>query len=144
MKQRAHAWIALRALKLIDDLVAEGELPQAVKRLNELLFNYLPDVYEGAWIPDTLIVDMATGHTFKMELLRDDPSGRFTVDYRSLKRRLRGKRRSLELASNVDILTRPYKAHARGGNLPNRVLSISNSLLDMLKLSEFPFGQYTK
>ena len=80
MKQRAHAWIALRALKLIDDLVAEGELPRGVKRLNELLFNYLPDVYEGAWIPDTLIVDMATGHTFKMELLRDDPSGRFTVD----------------------------------------------------------------
>lgn len=48
MKQRGHAWIALRALKLIDDLVAKKELPQVVKRFDELLFNYLPDVYEGA------------------------------------------------------------------------------------------------
>lgn len=79
-----------------------------------------------------------------MKLIDDDASGRFTVDYASLKRRLRGKRRSLELARDVEVLTKPYKAHARGGNLPNRVLSISNSLSDMLKLSEFPFGQYTK
>jgi hypothetical protein len=144
MKQCSHAWIALRALKLIDDLVAEGGLPQGVKRLNELLFNYLPDVYEGAWIPDTLIGDMATGHIFKMDLLPDDPSGRFTVDYKSLSQRLGGKRRSLELAKDNDVLTKPYKAHASGGKLPNRVLSVSNSLSDMLKLSEFPFGQYTK
>lgn len=144
MKQRGHAWIALRALKLIDDLVELGELPKEVKHLDELLFNYLPDVYEGAFIPDTLIVDNATGHTFKMELLPADPTGRFTADYRALKRRLRGKRKSLELAKDVDVLSRPYKAHARGGNLPNRVLSISNSLSDMLKLSEFPFGQYNK
>lgn len=144
MKQRSHAWIALRALKLIDDLIEEDMLPKRVRLLSELLFNYLPDVYEGAFIPDTLIVDNATGHIFKMELMADDPDGRFSADYGTLKRRQRGKRKSLEIAKGVDVLNQPYKAHKRGGNLPNRVLSISNSLSDMLKLSEFPFGQYVK
>ncbi len=144
MKQRSHAWIALRALKLIDDLVEEEKLPKRVRLLSELLFNYLPDVFEGAWIPDTLIVDNATGHIFKMELMASDPGGRFSADYKTLKRRLRGKRKSLEIAKDVDVLKKPYRAHKRGGSLPNRVLSISNSLSDMLKLSEFPFGQYVK
>ena len=144
MKQVGHAWIALRALKLIDDLVGEGKLPKEVKLFDELLFNYLPDVYEGAFIPDTLIVDNATGHTFKMEPMDSDPTGRFTVDYKALKKRLGSKRQSLELAKDEAVLKKPYRAHARGGKLPNRVLSISNSLSDMLKLSEFPFGQYTK
>ena len=60
MKQRAHAWCALRALKLLDD---SGKAPKLV----ELLSYYLSDIWEGAWLPDTLIVDMQYGHTYKMD-----------------------------------------------------------------------------
>ena len=60
MKQKAHSWVALRALKLIED---SGQVP----KLSELLFYYLPDVWEGAWIPDSLIVDMGYGHTHRID-----------------------------------------------------------------------------
>jgi len=35
--------------------------------LSELLFYYLADVWEGAWVADTLIADMAYGHTYKID-----------------------------------------------------------------------------
>ena len=60
MKQRAHAWSALRAVKLLDD-------SKKAPKLVELLSYYLSDIWEGAWIPDTLIGDMHYGHIFKME-----------------------------------------------------------------------------
>lgn len=60
MKQRAHSWVALRALKLLDD---SGRVPKLV----ELLSYYLSDVWEGVWLPDTLIVDMQYGHIFKLD-----------------------------------------------------------------------------
>ena len=63
MKQRAHAWVALRALKFIDDL---KKTPKFV----ELMSYYLSDVWDGAWLPDTLIRDMQYGHIFKLD---DEP-----------------------------------------------------------------------
>lgn len=59
MKQRAYAWAALRALKLVDD-------SRATPKLVELLSYYISDVWEGVWLPDTLIVDMRYGHIYKM------------------------------------------------------------------------------
>ena len=60
MKQRAHAWVALRAFKLLDDW---GKSP----RLVEMLSYYLADVWDGAWLPDILLRDMSYGHIFKMD-----------------------------------------------------------------------------
>jgi len=60
MKQRAHAWVALRALKLVND-------SKKAPNLVELLSYYVADAWDGAWLPDTLIVDMCYGHIFKMD-----------------------------------------------------------------------------
>ncbi len=60
MKHKAHAWIALRALKLIED---SNKAP----KLSELLFFYLPDVWEGTWLPDTIIGNFRPDHIFKMD-----------------------------------------------------------------------------
>ena len=61
-KQRAHAWVALRALKLIDAGTMKNK-----DSLIELLLYYLSDVWESVWLPDTLIGDMNYGHIFKMD-----------------------------------------------------------------------------
>jgi hypothetical protein len=144
MKQRAHAWVALRALKLIDD-------SQQAPKLIELLSYYISDVWNGAWLPDTLIVDMRYGHIFKMdsssEWLAHDISHEdwFRVPYTELNKKLVGKRLCLKYAKDSEELEKPYRSHPRvGGHLPNRVIAISQSISDMLKMSDFPIAFYAR
>jgi len=142
MKQKAHAWVALRAFKLIDDL---GKAPKLV----ELLSWYLSDAWEGAWLPDTLIVDMSYGHIFKMD---SDPAkigekvigDRFKISHRELDRKLRGKRLCLNYIKDSEELKKPYKSPDEGGQLPQRVIALSHSISDMLKLSDFPLALYAR
>jgi len=144
VKQKAHSWVALRALKLIED---SGQVP----KLSELLFYYLADVWEGAWISDTLIVDMAYGHTHKMD---SDPRIRgirlagqdwFRVSHRQLDTALVGKRLCLDYIQGSPELQKPYRAHPKyGGHLPNRVIALSHTIGDMLKLGDFPLSFYTQ
>ena len=142
MKQRAHAWIALRAFKLIDDL---GKAPKLV----ELLSWYLSDAWEGAWLPDTLIADMSYGHIFKMdsnpERIGEQAIGdRYKASHRELDRKLKGKRLCLNYIRDSEELKKAYKAPDEGGQLPQRVIAISHSISDMLKLSDFPLALYAK
>ena len=142
MKQRAHAWVALRALKFVDDL-------NRAPRLVELMSYYLSDAWDGAWLPDTLIRDMGYGHVFKMD---DDPDyleyDIASRDYRkksytSLKKSLAGKRLCLSYAKDSDALKAPCWVHDQnGGNLPDRVIAISHSIGDMLKMSDYPMAFY--
>ena len=144
MKQRAHAWVALRALKLLDD---SGKAPKLV----ELLSYYLSDVWEGAWLPDTLIVDMRYGHIFKMDsdpdiigfdIIKED---RMKTSYTKLRSKLRGKRLCLEYIMGEPELAKPYKVHPdKGGHLPNRVIALSQTIGDMLKMSDYPLAFYAK
>jgi hypothetical protein len=144
MKQRAHAWVALRALKLVSD-------SRKAPKLVELLSYYVSDVWDGAWLPDTLIVDMKYGHIFKMD---SDPQrlGRdisretwMKVPYTQLKGKLRGQRLCLEYAKDCPVLKEPYKSHPKeGGHLPNRVIAISQTIGDMLKMSEYPLIFYAR
>lgn len=139
MKQRAHAWVALRALKLIDDL---NKVPKFV----ELMSYYLSDAWEGAWLPDTLIRDVSYGHYFKMDDSPEfaDHSWR-KKSYTELNRELTGKRLCLDYIKDSEVLKKPYWVHAStSGNLPDRVIAISHSLGDMLKMSDYPMAFYVK
>lgn len=144
MKQRAHAWVALRAFKLVDD-------SKQAPKLVELISYYLSDVWNGAWLPDTLICDMDYGHTFKMdsssEYLGHDISQEdwLRVPYTELKKKLAGNRACLEYVKDFAELEKPYRTHAQeGGHLPNRVIAISQGLGDMLKMSDFPLAFYAR
>ena len=144
MKQSAHAWAALRALKLLDD-------SKQAPKLVELLSYYISDAWNGAWLPDTLIVDMQYGHIYKMDSssthLDHDISHEdwFKVPYTELDKRLVGDRLCLEYVRDFDELERPYRSHHRvGGNLPNRVIAISHTIGDMLKMSDFPLAFYAR
>jgi hypothetical protein len=141
MKQKAHAWVALRAFKLIDDL---GKAPKLI----ELLSWYLSDVWEGAWLPDTLIVDMTYGHIFKMDSdpkrIGENINPRYKVSWTELNRKLKGNRLCLKYIKGFEELNLPYKAPDEGGGLPHRVIALSHSISDMLKLSDFPLALYAK
>jgi hypothetical protein len=144
MKQRAHAWVALRALKLIDDL-------KAAPQLVELLCFYLSDIWEGAWLPDTLIADMAYGHIFKMDadaaLLGKDLSTEswLRTPYTDLRKQLKGRRLCLELVKDEPVLNIPYCSHPENaGHLPERVEALSHAISDMLKMGDYPLAFYAK
>jgi hypothetical protein len=154
MKKRSHAYIALRALKLIDDETKDSSSAwrRQARKLAELLFFYLPEVYEAAWLPDSVIVDLSTGHIFKMGATAEETGiadvaedQRFKATYSTLKRRLVGNRLSLEAAKGASVLRDPYRSNPDlGGELPNRVLALSHGIGDQLKLSDYPLDFYVK
>ena len=145
MKQRAHAWVALRALKLIDDSKRKN-----ANLFVELMSYYLSDVWDGAWLPDTLIRDMIYGHILKM-----DSDDRFVPDitsrpwrkstYTELKKDTYGKRLCLEnYLKDSQELRKPYWATDQSGHLPDRVIALNHSIIDMLKMGDFPIAFYLK
>lgn len=144
MKQRAHAWTALRALKLLDD-------SKKAPKLVELLSYYISDVWEGAWLPDTLIVDMEYGHIYKMDSDTEAMGFDITkedwlkIPYEQLKSKLKGNRLLLKYIKDEPELEKPYKSHPdKGGHLPNRVIALSHAVADMLKMSDYPLTFYAK
>ena len=144
MKQQAHAWVALQAFKLLEER-------DVAPKLTEMLAYYLADAWEGAWLPDTLIVDMAYGHTYKMAheeaVLGFDVSDEdwLRKSHSQLDDELSGRRRCLDYVEDSDALDHPYKSHPKhGGHLPNRVIALSHSISDMLKMADYPIGFYAK
>ena len=143
MKQRAHAWVALRAFKLLDDW---GKSP----RLVEMLSYYLADVWDGAWLPDILLRDMSYGHIFKMD---SDPAfvssnlpkeGWYTKTADKLRTGLAGKRLCLDYVKDCEELKKPYRTHLKkGGHLPSRVIALCHGISDMLKMGDYPLAKYT-
>lgn len=149
MKRTAHGWIALRAYKLIDDISVKGRIGNIshIDKLVELLSYYLSSAWDGAWIPDSLICDMKYGHIFKQT---NDPKilgskakdKRSTVPYKELKSMLKGKRLCLEYLKNEEVLNSPF--WSKEGHLPNRVIALTHSISDMLKLGDFPLAFYLR
>lgn len=145
MKQRAHAWVALRALKLIDDSDRKN-----TELFVELMSYYLSDVWDGVWLPDTLIRDMSYGHIFKMDSddefvhnISSQPWNKLT--YSELKRETYGKRLSLEnYLKDSEELRKPYWITEQSGHLPDRVIALNHSIIDMLKMGDFPIAFYLK
>lgn len=149
MKRAAHGWIALRAYKLIDDISVKGKIENVyhTNKLIELLSYYLSSVWDGAWIPDNLIGDMKYGHIFKQtnypELLgprlKDERS---KTPYKELKSRLKGKRLCLKYLEKKEVLNEHY--WSKEGHLPNRVIALTHTIGDMLKLGDFPLAFYLR
>jgi hypothetical protein len=144
MKQRAHAWVALRALKLVSD-------SKKAEKLVEMLSYYVSDVWDGAWLPDILIVDMQYGHIFKMDSdaqrLGQDLSQKpwMAVSYNELDKKLSGQRLCLKYAKDSPVINVPYMSHPDiGGHLPNRVIALSQTIGDMLKMSDYPLIFYAR
>lgn len=140
MNQRTHAWIAIRAIKLLKD---EGKTENLVK----LLEPYLQKAAIGAWIPDKRDAKVGgsrtENHIFKIKPYKGALEARFILKKDELIKHL-GPERKLPgfLEGYKNILTdewwgKAYKADPEPGqHLANRAMSLAINNIDMLILGD--------
>jgi hypothetical protein len=142
MDQRTHAWIAIRAIRLLE---SEGQVPNLIR----LLKPYAKEAAIGAWIPDKRDAKLGgsktQNHIFKMGPYDGFLKSRFVVSQNKLAQKLAPERQVLAfLAEHEDILDsdwwkQPYKADPPPGqHLPNRAMALTINNLDMLILGDQP------
>ncbi len=135
MNQRTHTWLAIRAVKLLDDL---GETPGLVKMLKQ----NIKSAAIGSWIPDMTASKLGTGdtdnHVLKMKPYSGVNRKRFVLKKKELLSKIGTKRLMHGYIKNDDTLGAAwwnvaYKANPHPGqHLPNCIMSIGNTLVDQL------------
>ncbi len=140
MDQRTHAWIAIRAIGLL-------ESAQQTPQLVELLKPHAREASIGAWIPDKRDAKLGgsrtQNHVFKMGPYDRSLKSRFVVTQKELTKKL-GPERAVTsfFAAHEDILDeawwqRAYKADPDPGqHLPNRAMALTINNIDMLILGD--------
>jgi hypothetical protein len=142
MNQRTHAWIAIRAIKLLED---EGVIPDLVK----LLKPYAQEASIGAWIPDKRDAKLGSGltqnHVFKIGPYTGpvELKSRFVVDKGKLLKFLGAERLTTSFINkNGSILddnwwNSSYKADPPPGkHLANRAMSLDITNIDLLIMGD--------
>jgi hypothetical protein len=138
MNQRTHAWIAIRAIKLLED---ENE----TKRLVGLLKPFTQEAAIGAWIPDKRDAKLGgantQNHIFKIGVYNNGHNSRFIVSRDELTDSLGAERLVTGFINkNMDILddnwwNQAYKADPPAGkHLANRAMALTINNIDMLIL----------
>ena len=140
MNQPTHAWLAVEAYRKIECLSKKPEGKQKkLDGLARLLGEYLRDVVVAAWLPDSLVKDMAYGHVFKNSTYKGDQVERFTLSREKL---------TSQISSDAIIPTtafgaipkewwkKPYRVKPAGGHLPARVNALCQSARDMFKMGD--------
>jgi len=142
MDQRTHAWIAIRAIKLLKD---EGQVPRFI----EVLKPYAQEASIGAWIPDKRDAKLGgaqtQNHIFKIGLYDGPLKSRFVVTRNKMTKRL-GPERLVTgfLNKYTNILDNvwwraSYKANpSPGRHLANRAMALTINNIDMFILGNPP------
>lgn len=139
MEQRAHAWISVRAVALLED---EDKKSPLVKMLKP----HIRGAAIGAWIPDKSdakrMGNRTDNHIFKITEIKDD-SGRFVASRKELVKRLGEHREMARFLKNTDLLDddwwdKAYKADTSspGKHSPNRANGLAVALKDLLVLGD--------
>lgn len=138
MDQRTHAWIAVRAIALLED---ENDNSPLVR----LLKPHARTTAIGAWIPDKSDAkrggSRTDNHILKIKPITKDIGKRFLTEKKELLKRI-GKIRKMHCFLNNDsTLTvswwkKSYKGDVSspGQHLVNRAMALSTSIKDMLLL----------
>jgi hypothetical protein len=139
MNQRTHAWLAIRAVALLEDT---GLAPNLV----ELLRPHVKGATVGAWLPDMRDAKLGgadtDNHVFKMEPYTGRLKSRFTLKKDKLIEFLGPQRRMSAYLENDQTLDdtwwkQPYKADPQPGqHLANRTMSLCTTLTDLLILGD--------
>lgn len=139
MNQATHAWVAVRAIGLLE---AEGKTPGLVK----LLKPYAKAAAIGAWIPDD--ADAKRGgsktenHILKMLPFEKDKGNWFVVDKDTLIERLGARRAVTDYLTQDSTLdagwwNTSYKGDPKPGqHLANRAMGLSITIVDLLLLGD--------
>lgn len=141
MNQPTHAWLAVEAFKTIQRCAkAHPTDKRKLDRLVTLLDQHLQEVVVAAWLPDSLIKDMAVGHIFKNSRYTDPKEKRFIVSREDLKKNLASaafQREQFLDTVPADWWTVAYRVKDKtSGDLPTRVASVCQNARDMLKMGD--------
>ncbi len=139
MNQQTHAWLAIRALALLDEL-------QEIPALVSMLKPHVKAAAIGAWIPDLQDAKLGSGkidnHVLKMRPFNGALKDRYVVNKQELCGQL-GTYRSMtkfikQDGTLVDAWWKtPYKANPKPGqHLANRAMALTISLCDLLILGD--------
>nr|WP_321487619.1 hypothetical protein [uncultured Draconibacterium sp.] len=123
MKQYTHAWLALMAIKRLDQEIIPDNLKESCNSLVSWFKTYRDDVVKGAWYPDAVIKDMATSHVLKFKP-KPDGDKRF--------KKLPGNYYFSKRWDNFSADAHAYEIVS--GNLPDRCEALAHSLIDNLKM----------
>ena len=135
MKQSTHAWLAFMAIKRLEDAAFVAELsPKLTAADHEYadgLINWFKSnkdgVIRGAWYPDSLIKDNSSSHVLKFE-----PCSETAEELRRLpKTYLISKHGKESPARNKN-----FRRADKNDNLPDRCESLTQSVVDHLKVQE--------
>lgn len=139
MNQSTHAWLAVEAYRKIQ-LISMTDAGKDLVGLVELLGENLQDVVVAAWLPDSLIKDMTYGHIFKNSLYKEeDQKGRFILSKKDLKKNLASGNHIPKAAFDLvpdSWWEQPYRVKDKGGHLPARVSTLSQTARDMFKMGD--------
>jgi hypothetical protein len=140
MNQRTHAWIAIRALKLIED---EQKEPNLV----ELLKMHSKEASIGSWIPDKRDAKLGSAstqnHVFKISPYLEKGKGRYIVKKRQLINWLGPERMITKFITDYGTHLddtwwgKSYKANpSPGKHLANRAMALTINDIDMLIVAD--------
>jgi hypothetical protein len=142
MNQRTHAWIAIRAIKLLED---DGSVAELVK----LLKPNAKIASIGAWIPDKRDAKLGSAatqnHVFKIGPYKgaEELRSRFIFDKSKMLKFLTADRHtSAFFERHSDVLTqdwwsKPYKSDPPPGkHLANRAMALDINNIDLLILGD--------
>ena len=126
MKKYTHAWLAFMAMKRLEKAkIPEKQKPYA-QSLVKWFKNYRDFVISGAWYPDAVFKDMATGHVVKYSPVKCDDGAE--VAFRSLPR----SSEMYKLGKTSPLYRKPYTIDS--GNCADRVEAFAHSIVDCLKI----------
>ncbi len=135
MKKYSHAWLALMAIKRLDDNKKDLK-PADQEHADSLvtwLMNHKDDVMQGAWYPDELIKDMADKHVLKFAPADKAPTG--TISYPPDKfRPLPPEYLIFQYGQDSPVRQQNFNVVDPKDNLPDRCESLAESVIDHLKV----------
>lgn len=126
MKKFSHAWLAFMAIKRLEDAKLSGTDSEDAQNLIEWFRRNKDGVIRGAWYPDSLIKDNANSHVLK--LAPGGTEARF--------RQLPKEYLSSTYGAKSPVWQQPFTRVDPKDNLPDRCESITESVIDHLKIQE--------
>ena len=126
MKKYTHAWIAFKAIERLEGIPESDPNRKPAKALIRWFKARKDGVINGAWYPDSIIVDNATSHVLK---LTPDDSGPVVFPALPAQMQLH------KFREKSPRYQKGYRVEP-GDNLPERCEALAHSVIDNLKVQE--------
>ena len=126
MKKFTHAWLAFMAIKRLEETKLSTTDRKYADGLIRWFKSHKDGVVQGAWYPDSVIMDMVNSHVLKLS-----PS----TDAENKFKRLPTTYLNYEYGKSSPVRKKSFTVE-KHDNLPDRCESIAHSVIDHLKMQE--------